>query len=117
MREENYPVPPTDQGTTPHGTNRRALLTGTALTAVGIATAGTLASCATEQKQNDSKDNKSQEVKDAHSFFGEHQSGISTEVQDRMYFVALTLKTTDKEEIKKLFKDWTAASQIGRAHV
>lgn len=33
MREENYPVPPTDQGTTPHGTNRRALLTGTALTA------------------------------------------------------------------------------------
>ena len=111
MREENYPVPPTDQGTTPHGTTRRALLTGTALTAVGIATAGTLASCATEQKQNDSKDNKSQEVKDTHSFFGEHQSGISTEVQDRMYFVALTLKTTDKEEIKKLFKDWTAASQ------
>ena len=34
MREENYPVPPTDQGTAPHGTNRRALLTGTALTAV-----------------------------------------------------------------------------------
>ncbi len=44
-------------------------------------------------------------VKDSYSFFGEHQSGISTDAQDRMYFAALTLKTTSKDEIKKLLKN------------
>ncbi len=50
-------------------------------------------------------------VKDSYSFFGEHQSGISTDAQDRMYFAALTLKTTSKDEIKKLFKEWSEASR------
>ena len=49
-------------------------------------------------------------MKDSHSFYGKHQSGISTEVQDRMYFAALNLKTTDRDEIQSLFKEWSAAA-------
>lgn len=112
MSEEKNPNTAQQQGKQPaqsQGTNRRAVLAGTALTATGLAAAGVLAGCSTNQKQEES--NQNQGAKDTHPFFGEHQSGITTEVQDRMYFVALTLKISSKEEIKQLFKDWTAASR------
>ena len=41
------------------------------------------------------------------SFYGKHQSGITTPMQKNIYFVVLDLHTKDKEEIIQLFKDWT----------
>lgn len=44
------------------------------------------------------------------SFYGKHQSGIETPAQNNIYFAVLTLNTNDKEEVKKMFKDWTEYS-------
>ena len=45
------------------------------------------------------------------SFYGKHQAGIITPMQKNIYFVVLDLRTTDKNELIQLFKDWTDYSQ------
>lgn len=96
------------------GTTRRGAL-GVALAGAGaLGALGALAGCASPASNNHNQASASNSASgasnDSHSFYGEHQSGISTEVQDRMYFVALNLKTTDREEIRSLFQEWTKAS-------
>lgn len=96
------------------GTTRRGAL-GVAFAGAGaLGALGTLAGCASPASNNHSQASASNSASgasnDSHPFYGEHQSGISTEVQDRMYFVALNLKTTDREEIRSLFQEWTKAS-------
>lgn len=94
------------------GTTRRGAL-GVALAGAGaLGTLGALAGCASpaSNHQASASNSTSGTSNDSHPFYGEHQSGISTEVQDRMYFVALNLKTTDREEIRSLFQEWTKAS-------
>lgn len=96
------------------GTTRRGAL-GVALASAGaLGALGALAGCASPASNNHSQASASNSASgasnDSHPFYGEHQSGISTEVQDRMYFVALNLKTTDREEIRSLFQEWTKAS-------
>ncbi len=44
-------------------------------------------------------------------FFGPHQVGIATPVQDRMHTVALNLTTSDRAAVVRLFKAWTDAAQ------
>lgn len=41
------------------------------------------------------------------SFYGKHQAGITTPMQKNIYFVVLDLRTTDKNELIQLFKEWT----------
>ncbi|WP_304024523.1 iron uptake transporter deferrochelatase/peroxidase subunit [Rothia mucilaginosa] len=96
------------------GTTRRGAL-GVALAGAGaLGALGALAGCASPASNNHNQASASNSasgaLNDSHPFYGEHQSGISTEVQDRMYFVALNLKTTDREEIRSLFQEWTKAS-------
>lgn len=43
-------------------------------------------------------------------FFGEHQAGIATEVQNHIYFASLEVTTTDRQALVELFKEWTSAS-------
>ena len=45
------------------------------------------------------------------SFYGEYQAGITTPMQKNIYFVVLDLRTTDKNELIQLFKEWTDYSQ------
>mgnify|MGYP002754411353 FL=1 len=45
------------------------------------------------------------------SFYGKHQAGITTPMQKNIYFVVLDLRTTDKNELIQLFKEWTDHSQ------
>lgn len=45
------------------------------------------------------------------SFYGKHQVGITTPMQKNIYFVVLDLRTTDKNELIQLFKEWTDYSQ------
>lgn len=96
------------------GTTRRGAL-GVAFASAGaLGALGALAGCASPASNNHNQASASNSASgasnDSHPFYGEHQSGISTEVQDRMYFVALNLKTTDREEIRSLFQEWTKAS-------
>lgn len=44
-------------------------------------------------------------------FRGEHQSGITTEAQDRMHFVALDVLTDDADELRELLTTWTRAAE------
>ena len=43
-------------------------------------------------------------------FYGEHQAGILTPMQDRMHFAAFDVITESREELVQLLKDWTAAA-------
>lgn len=43
-------------------------------------------------------------------FYGAHQAGIATAVQDRLHFAAFDVTTKDRGELIKLLKDWTAAA-------
>ena len=57
------------------------------------------------------EDKKFADGKEEISFYGEHQAGITTAMQKNIYFVVLDLRTTDKNELIQLFKDWTDYSQ------
>lgn len=47
----------------------------------------------------------------SYPFFGEHQAGIVTPAQRHIYFLVLDLHTTQLDEIREMFKRWTAFSQ------
>ncbi|MDN3353381.1 iron uptake transporter deferrochelatase/peroxidase subunit [Actinomadura sp. DC4] len=42
-------------------------------------------------------------------FFGAHQSGIATPVQDRLHFASFDVVTDDKARLVRMLKEWTAA--------
>ena len=44
-------------------------------------------------------------------FRGEHQSGIVTEAQDRMHFVALDVTTDDADALREVLDAWTVAAE------
>ncbi len=44
------------------------------------------------------------------SFWGEHQGGIATPVQQHSYFAAFDLTATTRDEVADLFKAWTLAA-------
>lgn len=43
-------------------------------------------------------------------FYGEHQAGIVTPVQDRMHFAAFDIKTDSRDELIEMLKNWTYAA-------
>jgi deferrochelatase/peroxidase EfeB len=44
------------------------------------------------------------------AFYGEHQAGISTPVQDRLFFASFDLETDSKAKLRELMKEWTKAA-------
>jgi deferrochelatase/peroxidase EfeB len=44
------------------------------------------------------------------AFYGPHQAGISTPVQDRLHFAAFDVTTDSREELIGVLKEWTAAA-------
>ncbi|MFI0354764.1 Dyp-type peroxidase, partial [Actinomadura sp. 9N407] len=43
-------------------------------------------------------------------FYGEHQAGIATPVQDRLHFAAFDVVTEDRGRLVQMLKAWTAAA-------
>ena len=43
-------------------------------------------------------------------FYGAHQAGITTDIQDRLVFAAFDVTTTRREDLQKMLKTWTAAA-------
>ncbi|PLS16232.1 deferrochelatase/peroxidase EfeB [Bacillus sp. M6-12] len=57
-----------------------------------------------------SKTTKGKSINDVVPFYGEKQAGITTPAQNHVYFAALEVTASTREELVKLFKDWTKAS-------
>ncbi|MGJ7922860.1 iron uptake transporter deferrochelatase/peroxidase subunit [Neobacillus sp. LXY-4] len=55
---------------------------------------------------------KNTEVQSVVPFYGKYQSGITTKTQNHVYFVALDVTASNKEELIRLFKDWTNATAL-----
>ena len=47
---------------------------------------------------------------DAHAFWGAHQAGIATPLQEHVYFATFDLTTTEREDVAQLLRAWTAAA-------
>jgi deferrochelatase/peroxidase EfeB len=58
----------------------------------------------------DGSDGGGDQVKQAVSFYGEHQGGIVTPAQDRLHFVAFDVITDDRERLVDMLREWTAAA-------
>jgi deferrochelatase/peroxidase EfeB len=43
-------------------------------------------------------------------FYGEHQAGIDTPAQDRLFFAAFDLQTESPAELRELMREWTRAA-------
>ncbi len=43
-------------------------------------------------------------------FYGEHQAGIATAAQDRLFFATFDLTVETKAELRELLREWTAAA-------
>jgi deferrochelatase/peroxidase EfeB len=43
-------------------------------------------------------------------FYGAHQAGITTDIQDRLVFAAFDVTTTRREDLQKMLKTWTGAA-------
>jgi deferrochelatase/peroxidase EfeB len=81
------------------GLSRRGLL-GSGVGAAGLGAAGLGAGISLAQADD-------QRV----PFFGEHQAGIVTPAQDRLYFASYDLRTSDRAEVIALLQRWTAAAE------
>ena len=90
------------------GLPRRRLL-GLAGAGVALAGAGAAVGAVTAAPRRPEVENTSS-VAGAVPFHGEHQAGITTAAQDRMHFVAFDVKTTKREELVALLKEWTDAA-------
>jgi deferrochelatase/peroxidase EfeB len=44
------------------------------------------------------------------AFYGEHQAGIATPVQNRLFFASFDLETDSKTELRELMEKWTKAA-------
>jgi deferrochelatase/peroxidase EfeB len=44
-------------------------------------------------------------------FYGEHQAGIATPVQDRLHFASFDLETESKAELRELMEEWSRAAR------
>jgi deferrochelatase/peroxidase EfeB len=44
-------------------------------------------------------------------FFGEHQAGIATPVQDRLFFASFDLETESRAELRELMEAWSQAAR------
>lgn len=89
------------------GLSRRGLLglalgAGAAGVAVGVGGAAVVARAT---------DPRAASPADTHPFFGEHPSGITTEVQDHLHFAAFdVMDTTSRDELIELLQDWSYAA-------
>jgi deferrochelatase/peroxidase EfeB len=85
--------------------SRRRLLGGAAgLGILGVSAAG-LSSCT--GRPTDAADSSRQVV----AFYGSHQAGITTDVQDRLAFAAFDVTASRREDVVAMLKTWTAAAE------
>ncbi|WP_243074461.1 iron uptake transporter deferrochelatase/peroxidase subunit [Microbacterium sp. SS28] len=94
------------------GVSRRGLLTGLAIGAgaAGLAVGASLGSAGSIAAR--AKDREAAEA--GYAFFGAHQAGIKTRVQDHLHFASFDMmERTDRDDLVALLQDWSyAASRL-----
>ncbi|MFH8252622.1 iron uptake transporter deferrochelatase/peroxidase subunit [Microbacterium sp. B2969] len=103
------PGPAADRAAGPSGVSRRGLL-GLAIGAAGAAglaigaSAGSAASIAARAAERDA-------AASPYEYFGTHQAGITTPVQDHLHFASFDMMArTDAADLQSLLKDWSYAA-------
>ncbi|MBT2654784.1 deferrochelatase/peroxidase EfeB [Bacillus sp. ISL-18] len=90
--------------------SRRDILKTAGIGGVGVILgASGLGSVLTLKESKASGPEPSQEIV---PFYGDYQSGITTKPQNHVYFVSLDVTTSKREDLSKLFKEWTKASAL-----
>lgn len=84
--------------TSSRGVTRRSLIAGIGAASVGTAIAGAGVAA--------TRDDSASKVVD---FYGPHQAGIATPVQDRLHFASFDLVSTSTSDVIAMLKLWTAA--------
>lgn len=54
---------------------------------------------------------RKQAMGSAINFYGDHQSGIASPLQDHLQLIVFKVVTKDKSELQKLLRDWTRAAE------
>jgi len=90
------------------GVSRRGLLGAAGAGLAGLA-AGTAAGFAIGSDENSPASTQLAGTR-TYPFYGEHQAGILTPVQDRLHFAAFDVTTGSRAELVQLLRDWTAAA-------
>ena len=90
------------------GVSRRGLLGAAGAGLAGLV-AGTAAGLAIGSEENSAASTQLAGTR-TYPFYGEHQAGILTPVQDRLHFAAFDVTTGSRAELVQLLKDWTAAA-------
>jgi deferrochelatase/peroxidase EfeB len=85
---------------------RRALLGLAGAGAAGLVTAGAVGFALGQPAGDEPGPQAGAPVE----FYGEHQAGIVTAVQDRLHFVAFDVITEDREKLVRLLKQWSVAA-------
>ncbi|HEY5820421.1 MAG TPA: iron uptake transporter deferrochelatase/peroxidase subunit [Propionibacteriaceae bacterium] len=103
-------APPDEAVETPGhgGVSRRGVLgaAGVGLAGVAAGAAGGLAL----SRSDSSAPISAAAGPESYAFYGPHQAGIVTPVQDRLHFAAFDVTTTSRDELIELLKDWTEAA-------
>lgn len=104
----------------PNTVSRRNLLKASAIAGVGMAIGASGFGAVTAMSDVlERPSNKDKASKSTIPFYGEHQAGIATPQQGFAYIAAFNLLTDQKQEVIKLFKNWSSlayALSIGQAN-
>lgn len=108
MSEQQSAAQPAEPAEAPSGLSRRGLLgllgAGAAGLAIGGAGGAAVATAVAGAASAADADG-------VHAFFGEHQAGITTEVQDHLHFAAFDLDDDlTRDDLVSLLQDWSYAA-------
>ena len=105
--EAEAPTPAPEPQTQRAAVSRRGLLGAAGAGLAGLAAGAAGGFAVARDEANPSPQSAGTRT---YPFYGEHQAGILTPVQDRLHFAAFDVITDAREELAELLKDWTAAA-------
>ena len=105
--EAEAPTPASEPQTQRAAVSRRGLLGAAGAGLAGLAAGAAGGFAVARDEANPSPQSAGTRT---YPFYGEHQAGILTPVQDRLHFAAFDVITDAREELAQLLKDWTAAA-------
>ena len=90
--------------------SRRTFLAGAAGAGVGIAAGAGVAAGIDRKGDASAPAAAGSAASQVVPFRGEHQAGIATAVQERLYFAAFDLTTSKRDDVARLLQTWTGAA-------
>jgi deferrochelatase/peroxidase EfeB len=103
--ETETPPPPANRGRT--SVSRRGLLGAAGAGLVGLAAGAAGGYALGTEESTESPETPGTRT---YPFYGEHQAGILTPVQDRLHFATFDVITDSRAELVQLLKEWTVAA-------